>query len=82
MTIELVTLGGSTRRVVEPYDVQTEPFPGLMIRWGFQNYTLDLRRNQLVYVWGNRITRRHMWKAVDIDEARRVYREMVESKLK
>jgi hypothetical protein len=68
-TIKLRSFGGELREA----DVIRIEHEGFVVRWGFQNFTLHVRFNQLVRVAGNRVTRRYNWRADDIEELRALH---------
>jgi hypothetical protein len=68
-TIKLRSFGGELR---EANVLRIEP-EGFVVRWGFQNFTLHVRFNQLVRVDSNRVTKRYNWRADDIDVLRAIH---------
>lgn len=80
-TIRLKTKSGTIREL-PVVDIEREPRPCLIIRWGFANYHLDLLRNEFVYIQGNRIARRYQWKAESIETAKDIYQEILQNILK
>ncbi len=69
MTITTLTLHhkyGDTKE----FNILKIDSDGFTIRWGFQEYTFHVQRNQLVRIKGNRIVKKFDWKATNIEEIR------------
>jgi hypothetical protein len=65
-TLNLIHKYGETREI----QILRIDHDGFIIRWGFQEFTFHVQRNQLVRVRGNRVTKKFDWKASNIDELR------------
>lgn len=76
MEIELQHSG--TIKVVPVVGIERGEKPALIVRWGFGNYNLDLITNKLVYIQGNCVSRKYLWKAKDIEKAWEIFRNLKE----
>jgi hypothetical protein len=75
-TLHLVHKYGDTKE----FHILRVESEGFVIRWGFQEYTLHVGRNQLVKIKGNRITKAFSWKAQNIEELKTFHYNWVKAK--
>ena len=78
MTITTVTLihkYGTSREC----NVLRVDHDGFVIRWGFQEYHLHVKRNKLVRIHGNRITKQFNWSADNIEELREFHTQWLKN---